>query len=1014
MRFGRGIILAALLMAVLPARAQFFSSGEDPGRVKWRSISSDHFRIVYPVGNDSLALQYGLALERYRVAVGAGAGYAPNSQYRRPMPVVLHSYTAQANGSVAWAPRRMDLFTRPEALAPEPTEWLTELAVHESRHVSQMQFAKTRGYGLFNLLVGELFTGAMSALYPGPALLEGDAVVAETALTGAGRGRTADFLEYYRVSFANGDFRDWYSWRWGSQKYYTPDHYRAGYMLVAGAQYVYDSPAFMARYYSNVTSPWWPFPMYVLPRTLKQVSGKNMKRTWMEIAAAQQDLWSADSAARAPYGPSRQLTPAPRRFTEYLSPEAAGGDIYAVRQGITRSPQLVRLLPDGKSAAVRPFASGTGSLRYSESLGRLFWSEEVSDPRWSLKSDSRIFYIEPGRRRVRSLTGEGNLFNPSPSPDGTDIAVTEYPVRGGSAVRVIDGRDGGTLRRYPAPDSLQVVETAWLDGRLVASAISPSGFGFYEVSEGYRSLTDPAVAKIKQLRSTEDGVLFVSDRGGVNELHRLGADGSVVRLTNHPFGASDFLPSGDSLIFAALTPSGRHLYSEPFPLPKASINAGNLYPVAERLSAQEPSGQIVSGDPFSPPRPYRKLPHLLRLHSWAPAFVDYDEIAVLSSEALSSLSGLGATVFLQNDLGTADAIMGYSAALSSGEEGKEWKHSFHARFTYRGLYPVIELGTDIGGREARQYVCHSLIQRNSRLLSLDGQDTGLPFYKVTARMYIPWNFSRAGWNRGLVPRLDASLSNDMVYTAELYQKIIRMIGEKSGLFRIPAGAGTGRQVPLMRVTAGLRGYAVLGRARSAIFPRWGVGAEGGVSMRPGATDLFSPSAFALFYAYIPGIMDTHGIKLSAMYQTKLDGKFSDSYTAVLPRGMAHVQKLQPYLASKYGSQTKLGIDYALPLLPLDWSGLGPVAYLRNFELTLHADACMLTRPKSSDAAGPEWLGSAGADLALRLGNLLWIPYATRIGISFDFNGGSILEELASGDAAVPPHHLGFIFSIEIP
>ena len=213
-----------LLFAATVARAQFFSSGADPGGVKWLSISSDHFRLIYPAGNDSLALRYGLALERALEPVGGSIGYEPNARYRRPMPVILHSYTAKANGSVVWAPRRMDLFTRPQSLAPEPLDWITELAVHESRHVAQMQFARGRGFGVFNVLGGELFTGAMAALYPGPALLEGDAVAAETGLTSAGRGRSSDFLEYYRVSFAAGDYRNWYRWRWGSQKLYTPDH----------------------------------------------------------------------------------------------------------------------------------------------------------------------------------------------------------------------------------------------------------------------------------------------------------------------------------------------------------------------------------------------------------------------------------------------------------------------------------------------------------------------------------------------------------------------------------------------------------------------------------------------------------------------------------------------------------------------------------------------------------------------------------------------------------------------
>ena len=1016
-------IIFFLLLAGFPAGAQFFSSGEDPGGVKWKSISSEHFRIIYPEGTDSLALQYGLALERYRIPVEEGIGYAPNALYRRPMPVVLHPYSAQANGSVIWAPRRMDLFTRPQAVSPEPQPWVTELAVHESRHVAQMQFARERGYGMFNILTGELFTGAMSALYPGPALLEGDAVVAETELTGTGRGRTADFLEYYRVSFAEGDYRDWYRWRWGSQKLYTPDHYRAGYMLIAGTRYVYDDPLFMKRYYENIISPRWPFPFFVLQRTLRQASGKDLKGTWTEIAEAQQGLWAADEAARGPFGPSRQLTAAPRRFAEYLSPEAVGEDVFALRRSIATSPRLVRIGPDGRESSVRPFASSSSQLRYSENLGRLFWSEKTQDHRWTLKTDSHIFYLEPDSRKAHRLTDDYNLANPAPAPDGPAVATTEYPVNGGSAVRVIDGNDGSTLHYFPAPDRLQVVETAWMGDRLVASAISAGGFAFYYADDGFQPITSPTRAKVKQLRSGPDHITFVCDAGGVNELYRLDGDGTVTRLTNHRFGASDFLPSGDSLTFAALTPSARHLYRE------AKIHSSPSAPQDDKgvilseapvilseaknlpwlTSSSHSSPEGVSPELFSTPAPYRKLPHLLRLHSWAPVYVNYDAVANASFESLYSAAGLGATAFLQNDLGTASAIVGYSASRSVVEEKPAWNHSLHAQFTYRGLYPVFELSTDIGKGNASRYRTFSLENGSSRILSLSGDATDTPALRATARIYIPWDFSSSGWYRGVIPRLDIQYTNDLVHTGEIRLNYMDVFTEgKNVLYRVPVGAAPGRTVPRMRATAGVRGYVTLGRARSAIYPRWGIGAEGGFSMRPGATNVFSQNVYFLLYGYLPGLMEMHGIRLSGTFQARTGGVFPDAYLNLLPRGMSHVSAILPNLMSKYGSLAKLSADYALPLLPVDWSGLGPVAYLRNFELTLHADATASVQPAKA------LLYSAGADFAARLGNLLWIPYDTRIGVSYNFNGGSFLEDSSVQNLEVSKHRFSLLFSISLP
>ena len=46
----------------------------------------------------------------------------------------------------------------------------------------------------------------------------------ETGLWNGTRARTADFLNYYRVALDQGDYRNWFRWRYDSFKHYTPDH----------------------------------------------------------------------------------------------------------------------------------------------------------------------------------------------------------------------------------------------------------------------------------------------------------------------------------------------------------------------------------------------------------------------------------------------------------------------------------------------------------------------------------------------------------------------------------------------------------------------------------------------------------------------------------------------------------------------------------------------------------------------------------------------------------------------
>ena len=221
------------------ASAQFYVTGDDPGKLRWYSIDTDNFRIIYPQGTDSLARVYAEKIEKCRIPVSLSSGYVSGGSERYKMPVVMHAYNA-ANGSVAWAPKRMDLFSVPSAYDPEPIPWTTMLSVHESRHITQMQFGLTDALRPGNWFFGEMWNILASLLYPGISNMEGDAVITETAWTPSGRGRTADFLNYYWVAFDQGDFRSWDKWRFVSQKYNAPNYYSLGYLTMGGFRYLYD------------------------------------------------------------------------------------------------------------------------------------------------------------------------------------------------------------------------------------------------------------------------------------------------------------------------------------------------------------------------------------------------------------------------------------------------------------------------------------------------------------------------------------------------------------------------------------------------------------------------------------------------------------------------------------------------------------------------------------------------------------------------------------------------------
>lgn len=989
-RFLGFFMLAAALFFPVKGTAQFYSDGTDAGRIKWSSISTDDYRIIYPRGLDSLARVYAVALERAKGPVSAGAGYSPNHFYRKPLPVVLHTGNAIANGSVTWTPRRMELYTGPDAYAPDPIPWEKQLAIHESRHAAQMQLGREKCFGWANVLLGEITPGLMCSIYGGPDWLEGDAVVAETALSASGRGRTADFLEYYRASFAEGQMRNWPQWRYPSLKRYTPDWYRIGYLTNAGIRTMYDVPDFTSRFYSRVAEHH-GFSFFNFKRLVREVSGMDFKDTWAAVADSLRTVWDAEAEARAPYTAARQLTPYGSYYTGYSSPIVSGGRLYAVRSGLARPTQLVELGSDGSVSSARHFSTAASAIRASSS-GRMYWSEYRSDPRWELRSTSVIMCSDGNSRKT--LVKGGRFYNPAPSPDGSMLSATEYPEAGGSNLVLFSTEDGHEISSMRAPDGWQIIESAWTeDGTLYFSALTDDGTGLW-AADGFAPVLEPRPVKIKQLGSRGGSLVFVSDRGGSNEIYSLDpATGELRQLTSSRVGASDWCFAGDSLYFTQPGVEGRMIYGTAIPEGTVvSWNERHEYPMAEKLSAEDPGNGLWGQEPvnISEPEPYSKFGHLLGFHSWAPVFLAIDDISSISAETLTSSVSLGATAFFQNVLGTAD---GY-AGINLLDNNFEWDPALRLRFRYTGWYPVVEANASVHTREAA--ASHYTYSPEEHKMTVQYAGNGLPLASLSLKTYVPISVSSGGISKGIIPQLSLSMSTNSLGSISYATANPYVI--KPEEFR-----------PVHKMTASLRGYVIGSRPSSCIYPKYGIGLEAGWCGRPFMMDLYCSDAYMFAYGYLPGIGRTHGIRLSAKAQFRLDdGMLCEPCLNMLPRGVGS-SKLLMSLAT-YQRTALFTFDYALPFAALDWGGISGVAFVRNLELKPFFDFMCCSKK-----SGQEFLYSAGTDFNVVLGNFLKVPYPTRLGVNFAYNSGSLFGNLPGGmeDGALRHVFIGLNFSVEM-
>jgi hypothetical protein len=219
------------------ASAQFSESGTEPASVRWQQIHTEHFRVIFPTDAAHDGQRAANVLEYIYSKEGKTLNHQPAK-----IPVVLHNRTAFSNGFVSWAPKRSEWFLTP----PQDNyaqDWLEQLAVHEYRHVVQIDKLNQGITKALGFAVGQQAVGAISGLLP-MWFLEGDAVATETALTNAGRGRNPAFEMPLRTIALSGKYQKYDKALFGSYRDHVPNHYELGYQIVSWTRERYGAKTF--------------------------------------------------------------------------------------------------------------------------------------------------------------------------------------------------------------------------------------------------------------------------------------------------------------------------------------------------------------------------------------------------------------------------------------------------------------------------------------------------------------------------------------------------------------------------------------------------------------------------------------------------------------------------------------------------------------------------------------------------------------------------------------------------
>lgn len=879
------LTIALFLLAIKPtAFCQYFVSGQDPASIKWEQIKTENFQIIFPMGFENEGNRVANLLEKVYYNESKSLNHSP-----KKISIILHNQSALANAFVVWAPRRSEFFTQP----PQdiyPQDWLEQLAIHEFRHVVQIDKINQGITKVLYFLLGEQAVGAVAGLYLPLWFLEGDAVLTETLFSRSGRGRLPEFEMPLRTQVLDQGIYSYEKEIFGSYKDFVPDHYKIGYNLVAMGRKMYGTEIWNSAINKVARQPYRVNPF---SKAIKNFSGLSKWGFYCSTITELKDEWE-EQAGKISYTTFDLINTQPKNvYTNYRFPQPISDSIViAKKSGLGNIDEFVILEKTGKEKSL--FIPGFNNIQKLSATSKfLVWEELSFDPRWENRVYNDIILYDLASCNRNRLTKKRWLYAPAISKDNEKIVAVEVTKDNNYSLAFINVTDGSTIKKIELPSNALPITPTWAEdgSKIVTIALGDNGKSLLMVdyhSSQIDTIIEPNFNEISQPEVADSLIYYHGTYSGIDNIYAVNIYSKrVYQVTSSRYGAFDpniSIPE-NTLYYSNYTGQGFDVVEMPLnlsqfkPLEEVSNHSIKLYKYAEM---QEPGPISFNNDTLKwyEIQRYRKASHLFNFHSWAPAFVNVNE---------NSLSP-GISLLSQNKLSTAFTNIGYKWDYN------ERVGAMVGGFTYAGWYPILDFNTRIGNRAS------------SRIDSL-----GNPYFftweekTFNSGLTLPLNLTRGKYLRGL---------NSSLYLTK------RIIGHNEDT---PKNFTKGA----LNVAEGrLVFYNQLRRTARDLAPRWGQLFESSLGYVLNNSFTTTRSLFNISSRfYFPGLVKHHSLRLIGGYQRLPLGSYPFSSGLIYPRGFVRQFNSELY---------KISLDYRFPLLYPDLK-LGPLIYLKRVKANVFYD-----------------------------------------------------------------------------
>ncbi len=925
----RPLLLAIVLtLALQPQRAACqvptpdvtITDGDQPrpGR-GWRKVQAPHFDVVFPLGLEADAQRVARTLEQLHAPLGQTMGSPPNR-----VTIVLQNESLLSNGYVALGPRRAVWITTPPTFGglAGTGDWLSLLATHETRHVTQTDRTDAGATHVARVLFGDLGWTLMSHLAVPSWMWEGDAVVTESAMSLSGRARLPEFLQEVKALALAGKLPGYYEAMLGSYNDFFPNEYPLGYLMTSYLRRHHGDTAVASLFRNSAVSAMNPLAFQT---AMRSAVGLTPPTLYAKVMQEAEETWRKEVTA-LPVTQAVRHSPETRVPTNFEYPQAmADGSVVALRRGFANVREIVRV--SGSDVVALAAAPTLGGIRAGGTL--VAWTEVVRDVRWGWHEDAEIKLLDLTNNHVRTVGERGRFAFPVPSPDGLRVAVVELPPGGGSAIVILDARSGERLDTITIPDGEHAMRPAWRPdgGALVFTRQGTMGKALTVVDLATHDFRDIIAHGTEDVSDPVYGsriVYFSSPLSGIDNVHAIDpSTGARFQVTSARIGAHAPSISGDNtrLLYTEYTITGTAVY-------EAVVDSSTWIGV-KPAQTNEQLAELVRQENFvltpaevaaqSTTYPVKGLGFRDRysVHSW-------------------SLAGAAEAQEYGVSLASADVFNTLASQLTMLYNTREASGGVAANVSYAGLFPIIDIGGRYGSR-AGSYDPGN--ESPTQILSWK-ENT------VEAGVRVPLDFSRGNWARSA----QFGVQGSMTKISGLSIAAANPPG--NGLF---APLAFGAEFENRRATA-RRDLAP--QAGQSLSLQWRSAPLGGD---------FHPRKFlGTSTVYLPTPWPHHMLRLTGGQENHdLDGGFGFATTLDAPRGYSY--RFAPRM-------TVATLDYALPIAYPD-KAFGPVAYIPRITAGVFADYSV-----GSSATTSRTRNSAGVELMADVIPFTWEIFRFSAGV----------------------------------